>query len=123
MVKIRLMRIGAKKNPHYRVVVVDSKKRRSGAYIESLGYFDPRRTVEEPLKIDAERAAYWLGEGAQPTDRAIKLLEEVGVEMGNVIRKRANVYKARHGLAEAKAKQTKKSAAPAEAPAEAAAEA
>ena len=56
MVKIRLMRMGAKKTPHYRVVVVDSRKKRSRNYIESLGYYDPRDTTDTPLKIDIERA-------------------------------------------------------------------
>lgn len=92
MVKIRLMRMGAKKNPHYRIVVVDARNKRSGAYIESLGYFDPRETVAEPLKIDAERAQYWLGTGAQPTDTAIRLLEKAGVEVGEVRGKRAKAY-------------------------------
>jgi small subunit ribosomal protein S16 len=96
MVKIRLMRLGAKKDPHYRLVVVDGRKKRSGDYIESLGYFNPRRTVEEPLKIDTERAKHWLSQGAQPTDTAIKLLEQVGVELPNVKRKRARAYRARH---------------------------
>ena len=58
MVKIRLMRIGAKKTPHYRVVVVDSRKKRSSNYIESLGYYDPRDTTDTPLKIDVERARH-----------------------------------------------------------------
>lgn len=95
MVKIRLMRIGAKKNPHYRVVVVDARKKRSSDYIESLGYFDPRKTVAEPLKINNERAEYWLSQGAQPTDTTIKLLEQAGVEVPNVQRKRAKNYTAR----------------------------
>lgn len=103
MVKIRLMRMGAKKNPHYRLVVVDGRKKRSSDYIESLGYYDPRKTVEEPLKIDAERAKYWLSQGAQPTDTAIKLLEQVGVELPNVKRKRARAYRARHEAGEASA--------------------
>ena len=92
MVKIRLMRMGAKKNPHYRVVVVDARKKRSADYIESLGYYDPRKTVETPLKIDNERAQYWLGEGAQPTGTAIRLLEQAGVEVGKVMEKRSKGY-------------------------------
>jgi small subunit ribosomal protein S16 len=64
MVKIRLMRVGAKKNPHYRVVVVDSRKKRSSDYIELLGHYDPRDTTETPLNIDADRAAYWLDQGS-----------------------------------------------------------
>lgn len=95
MVKIRMMRMGAKKNPHYRMVVVDSRKKRSGDYIESLGHYDPRKNVAEPLKIDAERARYWLGQGAQPTDTAIRLLEQAAVEVPAVLRKRAKAYTAR----------------------------
>jgi len=99
VVKIRLMRIGAKQNPHYRVVVVDSRKKRSSDYIESLGYYDPRGTVEEPLKLNNERASYWLEQGAQPTETVVKLLEQVGVEMGNVLAKRSRGYKARAAAA------------------------
>lgn len=95
MVKIRLMRLGAKKNPHYRVVVIDSRKRRSSDYIESLGYYDPRGTVEVPLKIDTERAQHWLSQGAQPTDTALKLLERAGVQAGDVSVKRGKAYVAR----------------------------
>ncbi|HHO56209.1 MAG TPA: 30S ribosomal protein S16 [Trueperaceae bacterium] len=93
MVKIRLMRFGAKKNPHYRIVVVDSHKKRNGRYIESLGFYDPRKTVTEYLKIDAERAAHWLGLGAQPTLRAVRLLEESGVSVPAKVRaKRTKAY-------------------------------
>ena len=95
MVKIRLMRIGAKKNPHYRVVVVDSRKKRSSGYIESLGYYDPRDTTPEPLKIDVERAAHWLSVGAQPTGTALRLLEKVGVETPDVRAKRTASHRAR----------------------------
>ena len=103
MVKIRLMRIGAKQNPHYRVVVVDSRKKRSSDYIESLGYYDPRGTVETPLKINNERASYWLDQGAQPTETVVKLLEQVGVDMGDVLAKRSRGYKARSAAASAEA--------------------
>lgn len=94
MVKIRLMRLGAKKNPHYRLVVVDSRKKRSADYIESLGYYDPRDTVQEPLKLDVERAGYWLEQGAQPTETALKLLEQAGLEVGTVRVKRLQGYQA-----------------------------
>lgn len=97
MVKIRLMRMGAKKNPHYRVVVIDARKRRSSDYLELLGYYDPRETVEVPLKINTERAEHWLSVGAQPTDTALKLLERAGVKAGNVEVKRGRDYSARSG--------------------------
>ncbi len=76
-VKIRLTRMGKKKQPTYRVVVVDSRKPRDGAYIEQIGRYDPRA---EPslVEIDNERALDWLQKGAQPTERAKKLLEISG---------------------------------------------
>lgn len=75
--KIRLTRLGKKKQPTYRVVVTDSRKPRDGKYIEQLGIYDPR---QEPslVRIDNERALYWLHTGAQPTERAQKLLEISG---------------------------------------------
>ena len=95
MVQIRLMRLGAKKNPHYRVVVIDARKRRSSEYIEQLGYYDPRETIAEPLKISVERAQHWLSQGAQPTDTALRLLERAGVAVGNVQVKQGRAYTAR----------------------------
>jgi len=76
-VKIRLTRLGKKKQPTYRVVVMDSRKPRDGKYIEQLGIYDPR---QEPslIRIDNERALHWLKTGAQPTERAQKLLEISG---------------------------------------------
>ena len=79
MVKIRLSRFGSKHNPHYRVVVTDSRRPRDGGYIESLGHYDPRKTTDNFLKIDVERARHWLGQGAQPTDTALRLLKQTGV--------------------------------------------
>jgi small subunit ribosomal protein S16 len=75
--KIRLTRLGKKKQPTYRVVVMDSRKPRDGKYIEQLGVYDPR---QEPsvVTIDNERALHWLNTGAQPTERARKLLEISG---------------------------------------------
>ena len=76
-VKIRLTRMGKKKQPSYRVVVIDSRKPRDGAYIEQIGFYDPR---QEPstVEIDNEAALKWLRNGAQPTERARKLLEISG---------------------------------------------
>jgi small subunit ribosomal protein S16 len=75
--KIRLTRLGKKKQPTYRVVVMDSRKPRDGKYIEQLGIYDP---LQDPslIRIDNERALYWLNTGAQPTERAQKLLEISG---------------------------------------------
>ena len=76
-VKMRLKRMGKKKQPTYRVVVADSRAPRDGRIIELLGRYDPR---QEPslVEIDNERAQYWLSTGAQPTDRVRKLLEISG---------------------------------------------
>ena len=81
MVKIRLMRMGSMKNPHYRLVVVDGRTKRSGDYIEQIGYYDPRETTEDNLRVDVERASHWLANGAQPTDTALRLMESKGVEL------------------------------------------
>ena len=77
-VKIRLMRVGKKKQPTYRVVVSDARSPRDGRFIEVLGQYAPR---EDPsiVKIDNERALHWLRVGAQPTEQVGKLLEITGV--------------------------------------------
>ncbi len=78
MVKIRLKRLGAKKKPFYRIVVADARRSRDGRFIEEIGYFDP---LQEPevIKIDAEKAKKWLGDGAQPTDRVRSLFRKAGI--------------------------------------------
>lgn len=78
MVKIRLARFGSKHNPHYRIVVTDARRKRDGKYIEKIGYYDPRKTTPDWLKVDVERARYWLSVGAQPTDTARRLLRQAG---------------------------------------------
>ena len=76
MVSIRLSRAGAKKRPFYHLVVTDSRNRRDGRYIERLGYFNPvGKDSEENLRIDLERVDYWIGQGAQPSDRVKSLLK------------------------------------------------
>lgn len=77
-VKIRLKRMGAKKAPFYRVVVADSRSPRDGRNIEEIGYYNP---ITEPatIKIDEEKAAKWLSNGAQPTDTVKKLFNKVGI--------------------------------------------
>jgi small subunit ribosomal protein S16 len=76
-VKLRLMRIGKKKQPVYRVVAADSRSPRDGRFIEILGTYEPR---EEPSRvvIDNDRAVRWLRQGAQPTDIVAKLLTQSG---------------------------------------------
>lgn len=78
MVKIRLRRTGAKKKPSYRVVVADSKAPRDGAFIETIGYYNP---LTEPVTIviDEDKALKWLGVGAQPTDTVARLLTKLSI--------------------------------------------
>jgi small subunit ribosomal protein S16 len=76
-VKIRLTRMGKKKQPSYRVVVMDSRKPRDGRYIEQIGRYDPRQDPSV-IEIDNDRAVDWLSKGAQPTERTRKLLELSG---------------------------------------------
>ena len=75
MVKIRLRRMGAKKNPFYRIVVADSLSPRDGKCIEELGTYDPLKEPSE-ITVNAERAQYWIKNGAQPTDTVKKLLKK-----------------------------------------------
>ncbi|MBR7081160.1 MAG: 30S ribosomal protein S16 [Oscillospiraceae bacterium] len=75
MVKIRLRRMGAKKNPYYRIVVADSKFPRDGRFIEEIGTYDPLASPSE-IKLDVERANYWIKNGAQPTDTVRALIKK-----------------------------------------------
>ena len=76
MVKIRLRRMGAKKAPFYRVVVADSRFPRDGRFIEEIGTYDPMAEGEN-IKVDLERAKYWISNGAQPTETVRGLLTKV----------------------------------------------
>ena len=77
MVTIRLARGGAKKRPFYHVVVTDSRNRRDGKYIERVGFFNPiARGGEVRLQLNQERLSYWLGQGAQTSDRVASLIKE-----------------------------------------------
>ena len=78
MVKIRLKRVGAKKQPFYRVVVADSRSPRNGRNIEEIGYYNPL-TNPADIKIDAEKANKWLANGAQPTETVKALLKKAGI--------------------------------------------
>ena len=77
-VKIRLRRMGAKKAPHYRIVVADSRYPRDGRFIEEIGFYNPM-TNPADVKIDAEKAKKWISNGAQPTDTVRDLLKKSGV--------------------------------------------
>ena len=78
-VKIRLRRMGQKKNPIYRIIVADSRSPRNGRFIEEIGTYNPNTDPSE-FKIDEELAKKWLTNGAQPTDVVAKLLKVAGIE-------------------------------------------
>ncbi|TMV03755.1 30S ribosomal protein S16 [Ruegeria sediminis] len=80
--KIRLARGGSKKRPFYRIVAADSRMPRDGRFIEKLGTYNPLlpKDSEDRVKMDVERVQYWLGQGAQPTDRIARMLEAAGVK-------------------------------------------
>ena len=78
MVKIRLRRMGAKKNPYYRLVVADSRSPRDGRCIEELGTYNPL-TDPASINVDVEKAKEWIKNGAQPTDTVRGLLKKAGV--------------------------------------------
>jgi small subunit ribosomal protein S16 len=125
--KIRLARGGSKKRPFYRVVAADSRMPRDGRFIEKLGTYNPLlpKDSEERVNMNIERIQYWLGEGAQPTDRISRMLEAAGVVDK---KERSNPNKAKPGKkaverAEEKAAKAAEAAEAAAAPAEAAAEA
>ncbi|KAB7622566.1 30S ribosomal protein S16 [Alkalilimnicola sp. S0819] len=77
MVTIRLARGGSKKRPFYQVVVTDSRNARDGRFIERLGYFNAVASGQDvPLKLDLERVNYWIGQGAQPSERVAQLIKQ-----------------------------------------------
>ena len=124
--KIRLARGGSKKRPFYRIVAADSRMPRDGRFIEKLGTYNPllAKDSEERVKMNMERVQYWLGEGAQPTDRIARMLEAAGVrektERNNP--KKGAPHKKAVDRAEEKAAKAaaaaEAAAAPVEAPAE-----
>ncbi len=88
MVKIRLRRVGAKKRPSYRLVVTDARAPRDGAFISTIGHFNPL-VDPEVIVIDEEKALYWLRQGAQPTATAARLLSKMGImEKFNIIKEK-----------------------------------
>ena len=80
-VKIRLKRMGMKKHPFYRIVVADVRSPRDGRFIEEIGYYDPMQQPAE-IKVDNEKAATWMKNGAQPTDTVRVLLKKSGAIEG-----------------------------------------
>ena len=131
--KIRLARGGSKKRPFYRIVAADSRMPRDGRYIEKLGTYNPLlpKDSEERVKMDMERVEYWLGQGAQPTDRIARMLEAAGklekkersnpkkAEPGQKAKDRVEEKAEKAAAAEEAAKEAEEAAkAAAEAPAE-----
>ena len=126
--KIRLKRIGRRNRPFYRMVVMDSRNRRDGAAIEELGWYNPI-DVDRSYDLKGERVIHWLGEGAQPTEAAHKLLRRAGIahqwhlikqgldeaqiekEMKKWEMNREDVQKARADRAEKKADEKEKAVA------------
>lgn len=78
MIKLRLRRMGAKKQPSYRIVAADVRSPRDGSFIEIVGFYNPQ-TDPYTLQVNEERAKYWLDHGAQPTDTVRSLLVKSGV--------------------------------------------
>jgi small subunit ribosomal protein S16 len=78
MVRIRLMRVGKRKQPHYRVVVSDKRSPRDGRFVEEIGTYNPLTNPSE-IKIDEAKALTWLSKGAQPSDSVGQLLRRVGI--------------------------------------------
>jgi small subunit ribosomal protein S16 len=74
MLAIKLMRMGAKKAPSYRIVVKEKLSKRDGAYIEKVGFYNPRNAAED--RLDLERVQYWIDRGAQPTDTVRQLIRK-----------------------------------------------
>src|SRR5262245_29334492 len=78
--KIRLARAGSKKRPYYHIVVADVRSPRDGRFIEALGSWNPLLPKEgERVKLDADRVQHWLGNGALPTDRVLRFLDQAGI--------------------------------------------
>ncbi len=124
-IKIRLARAGAKKRPYYKIVVADSRSPRDGRFIEKLGTYNPLLPKDgERVKLVTERVQYWLGHGAEPTDRVARFLDAAGMlkrqarsnpkkgEPGAKAKERAEANAAKAAAA------AEAAAAPAEAPAE-----
>ena len=81
-ISIRLSRGGAKKRPYYRIVVANSRSPRDGKYLEQIGTYNPllAKDSAERVKINEDRARYWIGVGAQPTDRVARFLDAAGIK-------------------------------------------
>lgn len=121
MLKIRLKRLGAKKNPVYRVIVINSTTKREGAPIQELGYYNPKTKV---MKLDKESALNWISKGAQPTETVAYLIKNCNDDGSLNYKKSETVKLSKKAMAkkaaeeEAKKQAEAEAAAAAEAPAE-----
>jgi small subunit ribosomal protein S16 len=117
MLRIRLRRVGKKKQPMYRIVVADSRAPRDGAFVEAIGIYHP---LENPSKIEinAERAKMWLEKGAQPSDRVAKLLviQSILPELPAKLRARIELIQSRPKPAKEEAPAAPAAVAPTPAP-------
>lgn len=122
--KIRLARGGSKKRPHYSIVAADSRYARDGRFLEKLGTYDPLlpKDNENRVKMDVERVKYWIGEGAQATDRVARMLESAGVVEKSVRNNPKRGEPGKAAIARAKERADKVAAAEAAPAEEAAAE-
>ena len=114
--KIRLARGGSKKRPHYSIVATDSRMPRDGRFLEKLGTYDPllAKDTEGRVKMDIERVQYWIGQGAQPTDRIARFLEAAGV-VAKKVRNNPKAAVPGKRMADLAAKKAARNAAPADA--------
>ena len=114
--KIRLARGGSKKRPHYSIVATDSRMPRDGRFLEKLGTYDPllAKDNEGRVKMDLERVQYWIGQGAQPTDRVARFLEAAGV-VAKKVRNNPKAAVPGKRMADLAAKKAARAAAPADA--------
>ncbi len=122
-VRIRLSRGGSKKRPFYRIVAADSRAPRDGRFIEKLGTYNPMlpQDHEQRVVINSERVQYWLGIGAQPTDRLTKIFANLGLLKAQALREQPKKSAPKAKAVErmkAKEEAAKAAAAAAEAPAE-----
>jgi len=90
-VKIRLARGGAKKHPHYRVVVADARAPRDGDFIEKVGTYDPFAEQSVRVNLKSDRIQHWLASGAQPTDRVAKFIAASGIKLPESIVKKMEI--------------------------------
>ncbi|WP_429814724.1 30S ribosomal protein S16 [Ensifer sp. B1-9] len=121
--KIRLARGGSKKRPYYQIVVADARSPRDGRFLEKIGSWNPMlgKDDEKRVELDAERVAHWIAQGAQPTDRVLRFLDQAGLAKRPARNNPAKAVpgkKAQERAAEAKQKAEEAAAAAAEAAAE-----